>query len=280
MLKNDLRDQLLEDSNNYDYKAFVNYLISIKDTYNLAWADIAHLCNTAYSVTHDESYYRKRRYDKSKPSTNPSDKYDLNESLMALKKEKVKLSDERIQTRAYIRKLAREEDLKDIVSKAAKEVIANLPNYSLNNEFWNYLDVIDGSQGNEAILCLSDWHLGMECSNAWNQYNEQIAQKRVAQLRDKVIEKCFKNNVKTLYVLNLGDMIAGRIHEVIKLESREDVITQTMKVSELIAQLLDALSKHLNIEYYSCIDNHSNLEPSKDDRVESESLARITDWYL
>ena len=75
-------------------------------------------------------------------------------------------------------------------------------------------------------------------------------------------------------------MIAGRIHQTIRLESREDVVTQTQKVSELIAELLHSLSRYFNIEYYSCIDNHSNLEPKKDDRIEEESLARFTDWWL
>ena len=34
------------------------------------------------------------------------------------------------------------------------------------------------------------------------------------------------------------------------------------------------------VHYIGCLDNHSRLEPNKNDSLDLESLARITDWYL
>ena len=80
--------------------------------------------------------------------------------------------------------------------------------------------------------------------------------------------------------MNLSDLIAGRIHQTIRLQSRIDVISQTMQVSELLAEFIANLAEHFEIEYYDCLDNHSRLEPNKKEARDLESLTRITKWYL
>jgi len=62
-------------------------------------------------------------------------------------------------------------------------------------------------------------------------------------------------------------LIAGRIHLTIRFNSRIDVITQTIEVSELLAEFIDELSTYVPIDYYSVIDNHSRLEPNKKDAL-------------
>ena len=133
----------------------------------------------------------------------------------------------------------------------------------------------------EAILCLSDWHYGICCDNYWNKYDPEIARERISQLLSESLKYIKENNVDTVHVLNLGDLIAGRIHLTLRLESRFDVITQIMEVSEILAEFLNELANNvLVVEYYSCSDNHSRLEPNKSDSLDLESLCRITDWYL
>lgn len=75
-------------------------------------------------------------------------------------------------------------------------------------------------------------------------------------------------------------MIAGRIHLTIRLESRIDVITQTIEVSEILAEFVHALSQYTKIDYYDCADNHSRLEPNKKEALNLETLQRIIPWYL
>jgi hypothetical protein len=139
-------------------------------------------------------------------------------------------------------------------------------------------DTNDGDK--KAILCISDWHYGIEFRNYWNTYDTTIAKERIAELCRKTIEYCSRNNVNQLYVVNLADLIAGRIHAQIRYQSRIDVITQTIEISEILAEFLTSLSKYFKIEYRDCLDNHSRLEPNKKEAMDLESLARITTWYL
>lgn len=262
----------------------------------LTWQEIANIINQETKRHSDESTYR-RKYNKAyaigfrdgveKVSKaieeteyeDDSDESELSKLLKArteIKKEKVKMSDERVQINAYIRRLAREDTLKEIAINAAKEVAKLKP-----------IDMPVGSiyctcsgKANSAILEVSDWHLGLDFENYWNVYNVEECKNRVKRLTEEVVKKCKDNNVLDLYVVNLADLIAGRIHLQIRLESRIDVITQTMTVAEILSDMLTTLSQYFKVHYYGCLDNHSRIEPNKKESMDLESLARIIPWYL
>jgi hypothetical protein len=132
----------------------------------------------------------------------------------------------------------------------------------------------------EGILGISDWHYGIEVDNYFNKYNPDICCERLSKLRDEVIMKGEELKFTKLHVTNLSDLICGRIHTQLRIESRFDVITQVMQVSEILAEFLSDLSEHFELEYRDCLDNHSRLEPNKKDSIELESLVRIIPWYL
>lgn len=193
--------------------------------------------------------------------------------ITELRKERYKLSEERIQNNAYVRKLAREDTLKEIAENFAKEMsskkildIYDTPLYSLGIK--------------EGILCLSDWHYGIVINNYFNRYDPQICINRVKELTKRVIDIGKLHNIKTLHIVNLSDLICGRIHLTLRLESREDIISQTMNVSEILAEMLTTLSRYFTITYRDCLDNHSRLEPNKKDSLELETMVRIIPWYL
>lgn len=200
-------------------------------------------------------------------------KQNLQEKILILQKEKVKVADERAQNKAYIRKLARTETYKEIALEVAQEIskVKMLPKYILH----------ESNNGNkEAILCIGDWHYGVDFKNPWNEFNPEICKERVNKLRDKTIQHIRSNKCKHLHLVNLQDLIAGRIHLGLRLESRFDVITQTIHVSEILAEFIASISKYVPITYYDCLDNHSRLEPNKNDAQDLESLARMIPWYL
>lgn len=116
--------------------------------------------------------------------------------------------------------------------------------------------------------------------NYFNKYSPEICKERVQKLLNKTIYYCNKNNISTLNVVNLGDLISGRIHSQIRIENKEDVVSQVINVSELLANFLAELSNNFNVKYYDCLDNHSRIEPNKKESLRLESLARITNWYL
>nr|DAP55300.1 MAG TPA: DNA polymerase II small subunit [Caudoviricetes sp.] len=193
--------------------------------------------------------------------------------LTAIRKERYKLSEERIQNNAYIRKLAREDTLKEIADNFAKEMSSK-----------KILDIYDTplylSGSREGILCLSDWHYGIVVNNYFNKYDPQICINRVKELTKRVIDIGKLHNIRTLHIVNLSDLICGRIHLTLRLESREDIISQTMSVSEILAEMLTTLSRYFTITYRDCLDNHSRLEPNKKDSLELETMVRIIPWYL
>lgn len=251
-----------------EFDEFAKYLIANKKSLNLRWQDMSDLSKEFYNINKSEAYFRRKsKKDNIVPTSLPI------EARLEAAKEKVQLSDERNQLRAYIRKLARQDYYKEAVIKAVEEI-------SSRKQLSPFIEVPECFGDNEAILCLSDWHYGIECNNYWNIYNEEVAKRRITFLRNKVIDIGIKNKVNTLHIFNLGDMIAGLIHLTLRLESRSDVVTQTMRVSELLAEFITDLSQYFVLKYYSCLDNHSRITPNKDDSLDNESLARIIDWYL
>lgn len=253
-------------------------ICALKEIKHLYWDEIAQIINRTLDQNYTESRYRKMysAYTKGKADAVKEEEIpEISEYMqqkIELQKERIKISDERVQTNAYIRQLAREETIKEIASKCAQEMNSK--------KFLEAPKELYISGKNAAILQLSDIHYGLVVDNYWNKYNPDIAKNKISQLRDKVIQYCEFNDVSDLYITELGDAIAGRIHETIKYQSRFDVITQIMQISEIIAEMITDLSKHFKIHYYCCLDNHSRLEPNKKAALDLESLARIIPWYL
>lgn len=270
-------------------ETYIDYLTNEKlsgSSSEMSWEDISDLVFIKFGVLHSRHWYA-RRVDKiyptkatisaecNKPTGGKSEPIgNYVNRLVELQKLKAKISDERVQVGAYVRKLAREESLKEIALSAVKEMSSKKLLSSPSTK------TSASSRDKEGILVISDWHLGIVDKSFLNEYSPEIAAARLSCLQQKVIDRLSEGDIDVLRVVNLGDMIAGRIHSIIKLHSRYDVITQIMKVSELIAELLSNLSAYCKISYYSCNDNHSRLEPDKSEALEPETLTRITDWYL
>lgn len=255
---------------------------------DISWRELAMIMNDQLREDHWESYYRKRAkkfleleslYNFHKLNEEPApvvdkDKDEYSKAILELKKAKVKLSDERTQNNAYIRRLAREETIKEIAHDfaqvMAKEKVLVEKKFRPDFECNNY----------SGILMLSDWHYGMEISNPFNTYNKEVFNDRIDNLIDQVKAIIQDKKLKELHVVNLSDLIAGRIHQTIRLQSREDVISQVMYVSEVLAEMLSEFSVYTTVVYHDVLDNHSRLEPIKGDALNLESLARIIPWYL
>lgn len=247
----------------------------------VTWQGIADAIFIQYGIARSEGWVRKVVKDELGLLSDEEElldsineaKAELDDKLLALKKERVKVSDERTQTNAYIRKLSREETLKEIALLTAQEMSSKkLLKPSVKEP------VLNGDR--EAILCIGDWHYGMDFKNPWNEYSPEICRQRVSQLRDKTIQYIKKNKCSKLHLVNLQDLIAGRIHLGLRLESRFDVITQTMEVSEILAEFITDLSKVCPVNYYDSLDNHSRLEPQKSEAQDLETLCRMIPWYL
>ena len=169
---------------------FTSEIVKVKSKFKVTWNDIKDYVNDIFGVDYSLSWYKKY-FTCADQQTNRSDTQD--QTLLDIKKERVKLSDERIQNNAYVRKLAREETLIEIADK----LLDKLPitrfltplTYNHKSEHINF----DAS--NEGILCLSDWHYGITCNNHWNTYDTDIAKVRLSRLRNQVLNYCKFHNV-------------------------------------------------------------------------------------
>lgn len=247
------------------------YIVELREQSDVkrTWDQIAVLVNALYDTELSGDAARKRYSNYMKSQLIEEAPYV---SDMIERKQE---NDERTQLNAIYRTLAREDSLKQIAHDIATQVSSKkILNYTLPKEKWcNQL--LDGT------LLIGDWHYGIEIENMFNSYNCEVARRRISELRDRVVDICIKNNLTHLNIVNLGDMIAGKIHLPLRINSRIDVITQIMDVSEILSELLaDICNEGIKIDYYSVIDNHSRVDENKKDAIQLESLARITDWYL
>lgn len=271
---------------------YIARICSYKDSFGLNWEQIKDICNKELGNNYTESYYRKnykRGLFGKKTDTDSSlcivdslqsddedetEEQRLESLLKQIKEERIRLSDERVSNNAALRRLVREDTCKDIAEMFAekmgsKKLLPSVPPH-------RYTKISE----NKAILVISDWHYGIDINSRFNVYNPEICRERVATLLNETNALCDANSVSELYVVNLADLISGRIHAQIRIQNREDVITQIMEVSEIVAELISELALKRKVHYVDCLDNHSRVEPNKNEHIDLESLCRITPWYL
>ena len=254
---------------------FRKRIYSLKEALGYTWQEVADLINSETNKNYSESKYRKEyhKIENDVPVVTEEEEDEVQAKILELRKERVKLSDERVQANAYYRRLAREDTIKDIALEAAKTIAQKK---SLLEPLTTIVE--DGEK--VGIVTISDWHYGLDIDNFLNTYNQQEAKIRVRSLLDQVKEICVREDLTKICLVDLSDLIAGRIHLSIRLQSRIDVITQIMEVSEILAEFISELSQIVRIDYYSCLDNHARLEPIKENSLDLESLQRITPWFL
>ena len=132
----------------------------------------------------------------------------------------------------------------------------------------------------EAVLLISDWHKGQVSDNYFNKFNDEIFHERVEYLMNKTREYCKLNNIKTIHIMTLGDMINGGIHVQTRIESQENLIEQTIGVTEALSHLFNNLSQEFNLELYFCRGNHDRVTPSKEEAMNGESFNDIIPLFF
>lgn len=232
------------------------------------------------------THFKKMRYDKNEVVPNvkmlsgqtigdityPEFEQKTEEIKQDLYKQQTKTRDHMNAYRALLREDARVDMMKDLL----KESIKPLPELKVS-----FVSTYEANEDVEAILMISDLHIGACIDNFYNKYNVEIARKRMAKVVADTIASCKRLGVETLHVLNLGDLVHGQIHTSARLLQEIDVIEQVTVASEIMAQCLAELSKEVpNVVYRSCLDNHSRTMPNLKESIENENFGRLIDWYL
>jgi hypothetical protein len=247
--------------------------------YGLDKFKAAEIVNEANGTSYDESKWRKDYAQFMKWHS-----YLINKNLdkdIAKKHEELRIESEkakirqRDQKREYnklITNQARFEEIKDDVYDAVLKLEKKKP-LTFSPKF----DVTSGKHG---LALFSDWHYGMNISNSTNTFNIHVFNKRVEKLVNKIIEYGHINQIETLHIGQLGDLISGSIHVSTRVQSNEDVIEQTKYVSEVLSEILSTLANEFpRIKYYNVIGNHGRTGNKHDVGIK-ENFEYLVPWFL
>ena len=250
-----------------------------------SWKDIAPMLNKQLrdeDEYYDESAYRKK-YQAAKKfyeeifSKQGDDEFrkEQEELLEEIKKERVKLRDERTESNRGIRIEARVEDKLDYFEK----IIASQGKIDYEPLKPAERELIKVKSDNDLIIMLSDLHIGQTFASAWGRYNLEVAKDRINQYLNKIIEIKDRHNSENCFVTLQGDMISNSIHKTIAITNRENVIEQVISASEMITAFLAELSKIFNkVTVASVVGNHSRID-KKEDALKNERLDTLIEWY-
>lgn len=251
------------------------------------WDDIALAINKELYGDDTQQYksssaYRKvyqnarRMYDAGVFENNTDEKHIafLQKQRDLLTKERRKYYDQRREYNKILTSEAREEHLYDELVKVAERIAVEKP-LEFSGE-----DVTTNTE-REALLVFSDWHYGMVTDNIWNYYNTEVCRSRVKSLVEYATAYIVKNGISTLHIALLGDAAHGAIHVGCRVQAEEDVCDQIMHVSELMAEAINELSRHVgHVKVYHCYGNHLRTVQKKDDSKHSDNMEKLIPWWL
>lgn len=246
------------------FKEYYIRLYQDKDILGLTFKDIGILLNEVSGNDYNEAKWRrpyegfvqfKEMFGEGVISHSEQEILEeIKEEKLELQKEKFRARDQKRELNAIIRRQARLESLEDYF----KEVTENFEGVSLPKTKSNVNDK------KEAAIVISDWHIGMKFDGRFNTFNHEVAEQRIAKVKDKTLDTVRKENIDTLHIANLGDMISGGIHVSTRVQAEEDVIQQVIRASEYLKQFVKTfLDEGIQVEYYNIIGNHGRYQSNK-----------------
>ena len=193
---------------------------------------------------------------------------DIRSKEIQLQKERIRQTDERRNFENLVRNEARWETLFDMIKEG-------LDNLEYNHKLNIYPYEIRGSES-EAVLILSDWHIGVEINTPSNVFNIEVAKERVDKLIKETIKHCKNNNVTKLHVALAGDLVQGIIHVNSRLRQNENIINQVLIASELVTDLIASLSQSIRrIEVYNVNGNHGRVNANIKESLDEENFESL-----
>ena len=194
-----------------------------------------------------------------------------NAELIKMRKEKIKLSDARVEYNRLIRQEARKESYADMVKRIICENVEpiNIPvHYTLFNS------------STDLLVHLTDIHTGIEIHNCKNDFDEDILKKRIEKFTSDILDIRGMHESENCYLV-IGEILSGIIHNNLRLQNNMDLMEQFKYVSELISAMLIRLANHFNHIYvYTTPGNHSRISPKKEDALDGENMDILLPFYL
>lgn len=222
-----------------------------------------------------------KRYQKESSAVNFNDEYKnlvQNNELGTINKLLGEIYCEKIENQKILRelnKLKRDFAMNKIV---INEIVNEFKNIDLTKFSYNKINENKKEEiknKNEAILVITDWHIGSKIDNVkGNKFNYSIAKRRVAALAKEALYYCKLYNIKKLNVCSLGDMIEHAYmrnsNQAYDVEFK--LAHQIVKATELIYWLLTYLSKYVEVEFEGIAGNHDRSNGDKKANIDGDNF--------
>ena len=191
--------------------------------------------------------------------------------LIAMRKERIKLSDARVDYNRLIRQEARKESYADMVKNIICQNVEpiNIPvHYTLFNSTTD-------------LLChLTDIHTGIEIHNWKNDFDEDVLRHRIEKFTSDILDIRGQHGSENCYLV-IGEILSGLIHSNLRLQNNMDLMEQFKYISELISAMLIRMANHFNHIYvYVTPGNHSRVSPKKEEALDGENMDVLLPFYL
>lgn len=196
------------------------------------------------------------------------------EKLLEIKKERIKLSDERRELNRVVRELARMEKTQE----SLLEIWDNEPEVAIFEE-GRRGETFTG-KNREGVIIISDVHYGIVVDNEVNKYDPEECIKDFEKLYNVAIENIYRYNLKKYHILLAGDLVSGIIHTNLRLQQGEDIIKQIKGVSSILGSFITNLNKVIEVDVRYTIGNHSRVVADKKQSLSSENFEHLIAWYL
>lgn len=253
-----------------------------RKSYGLTFKECGKLMNEVSGQDYNEAKWRRQieHYleidsylrEENPTGMNTDELAELEEQKLELEKEKIKARDQKRIMNTKLRSLARLEHLGNHLENVLEEIEPiKLP----------VVDIQKDSE-KEAMVVISDEHVGMKIDSRFNTYNIEIAKERLAKLQKETMDKVEKEGINKLYIAHLGDGIHGAIHTTARIESEENVIQQIITLAYMLESFVeDFVQKGIEVIFCSVAGNHSRAIPNKKDSLgTAENFERLLTVFL
>lgn len=248
-----------------------------------SWKDVANIINGIMNTNYSESKFRKRFQDFQKTMDAnqhlilDDDNYvkEIRLAKQELQKEKVKLSDERVEFNRQVRKQARKESFEDMIKRVIFENVEPIDFNNFGNNTTSF-----NQNGRDLLVHITDIHTGIEINAFNNEFNQDVLKMRIEYYTKRIIDIAESQGAENCYIV-VSEILSGIIHNNLRLQNNMDLMEQFKYISDLLSEMFISLSSKLNsVHVYTVEGNHSRIMQNKEDSLQGENFDILLPFYL
>ena len=251
----------------------------------LNWEELSKIINSFLGYNYTESRYRKiySKFIKSQveevvDSEDSEEIQKILEKKIELEKTKVQNRDFMRVTNEYIRKGARYDSIKEVLSESIKRL------YPIS-----FPQKVQKKQRSRVgALLIGDAHFGKHIvikglkGEILNEYNPKIFKDYMWRVLRDVNDICLKENIDEIYTFFLGDSIEGCLRVSSLTHIKSGICDQSMEYADFVRNWLNELSKDKIINHVHVIGNHGELRlfDAKRGDLPDENIEKWIGFFL